>query len=140
MPGIDLRFMIHDMENNKIKEFTDLKTWQEGHKLVVLIYTVTKKFPKEELYSMVDQMRRAVSSHTANIAEGFGRHFYKEKIQYYYQAQGSLTEVKNFLIIAKDVGYLNETEFSLLMNQAQMTHKLLQGLITKTKTFINSKS
>jgi four helix bundle protein len=128
------------MESAKIREFTDLKTWQEGHKLVVLIYNATKNFPKDELYSIVNQMRRAVASHTANIAEGFGRHFYKEKIQYYYQAQGSLTEVKNFLIIARDVKYLTESEFNVLMNQAQTTHKLLQGLITKTKTFISSKS
>ncbi len=125
------------MDNNKIKDFTDLKVWQEGHKLVVLIYNATRNFPKEELYSLVNQLRRAVSSHTANIAEGFGRHFYKEKLQYYYQAQGSLTEVKNFLLISKDVGYIPRSDFDLLMDQANTTHKLLQGLITKTKSFIH---
>ena len=125
------------MDNHKIKDFTDLKVWQEGHKLVVLIYNATRNFPKEELYSLVNQLRRAVSSHTANIAEGFGRHFYKEKLQYYYQAQGSLTEVKNFLLISKDVGYIPRSDFDLLMDQANTTHKLLQGLITKTKSFIH---
>lgn len=124
------------MKNGKIEEFTDLIAWQEGHKLVILIYQITKKFPKEELYSIVDQLRRAISSHTANIAEGFGRHFYKEKLQYYYQAQGSLTEVKNFLYISKDVGYISKEEFNQLIDQANFAHRLLQGLITKTKTFL----
>ncbi len=68
----------------KIKTFTDLKAWQEGHKLVILIYKIIKLFPKEETYSLVDQMRRAATSVTSNIAEGFGRHSYKEKIQFYY--------------------------------------------------------
>ena len=125
---------------NKIKSFTDLNTWKEGHKLVLLIYSVTKKFPKEETYSLVDQMRRAVTSITSNIAEGFGRHGYKEKIQFYYFAQGSLTELKNQLLISLDVGYLKRDDFNNIINQANNTHKLLQGLITKSKTFLNQKS
>lgn len=60
----------------KIKSFTDLKAWQEGHKLVVLIYKETKLFPREELYSLTDQMKQSVISVTSNIAEGFGRHGY----------------------------------------------------------------
>ncbi len=126
--------------NSTIRDFTDLKVWQEGHKLVIMIYKITKSFPKEETYSIIDQMRRAVSSITANIAEGFGRQGYKEKIQFYYLAQGSLIELKNFIIIAKDVNYLKEGEFEKLMDQANLTHKLLQGLITKSKSFINPKS
>lgn len=120
----------------KITSFTDLHVWQEGHKLVLLTYRIVKGFPKEETYSMVDQMRRAVTSITANIAEGFGRQTYKEKCQFYYQAQGSLVEVKNFILIAKDVDYLNEDDYQALVLQINITHQLLQGLITKTKTFI----
>ncbi|OGH10759.1 MAG: hypothetical protein A2684_00530 [Candidatus Levybacteria bacterium RIFCSPHIGHO2_01_FULL_36_15b] len=125
---------------NKIKSFTDLNVWNEGHKLAVLIYSITKTFPKEETYSLVDQMRRAAASVTANIAEGFGRQTYKEKLQFYYMAQGSLTELKNFILIAKDVGYLKEKDFKSLVERSNLTHKLLQGLITKTKTFLNPKS
>jgi len=125
---------------NKIKSFTDLKTWQEGHKLVILVYKITKKLPKEEIYSLIDQMRRAASSITSNIAEGFGRRGYKEKIQFYYLAQGSLTELKNQILIAKDVGYLNGEDISSLVEQANTAHQLLQGLITKSKTFVNHKS
>ena len=126
--------------NNKIKSFTDLKTWQEGHKLVLLVYKITKAFPREETYSLIDQMRRAASSITANIAEGFGRQTYKEKVQFYYLAQGSLIELKNFILIAKDVGYLSESSLKELVEQANLTHQLLQGLITKSKTFIIRKS
>lgn len=126
--------------NSTIRDFTDLNVWKEGHKLVIMIYKVTKSFPKEETYSIIDQMRRAVSSITANVAEGFGRQGYKEKVQFYYLAQGSLIELKNFIIIAKDVNYLKQVEFETLMNQANLTHKLLQGLITKSKSFINPKS
>lgn len=88
---------------NKIKEFTDLVVWQEGHKLVLLVYEQTNMYPKSESYSLVDQMRRAAVSITSNVAEGFGRHTYKEKIQFYYMAQGSLTELKNHILISKDL-------------------------------------
>ncbi len=125
---------------DKIKEFTDLLVWQEGHKLVLLVYKITQSFPKQEVYSLVDQMRRAASSITSNVAEGFGRQGYKEKIQFYYLAQGSLTELKNQLLISKDVGYQSQNNFDQLMTQANKTHQLLQGLITKSKYFLNLKS
>lgn len=119
-----------------IKSFTDLKVWQEGYKLVILVYQTTKTFPKEEIYSLIDQMRRAAASVTANIAEGFGRQTYREKVQFYYMAQGSLIELKNFILIAKGVGYLTEKQYSELVDKANFTHQLLQGFIQKTKTFI----
>ena len=128
------------MKNGKIQTFTDLNVWKEGHKLVIMVYVVTKGFPREELYSLVDQMRRAVASVTANIAEGFGRQSYKEKVQFYYLAKGSLLELKNFILIAKDAGYLSEEEFRKLSNQANIVDQLLQGFIRKSKTFIIHKS
>jgi len=114
--------------------------WKEGHKLVLMIYTITKQFPKEETYSLIDQMRRAAASITANIAEGFGRQTYKEKAQFYYMAQGSLIELKNFILIAKDIRYFSKDDFQAVVDQANLTHKLLQGFIQKTKSFINPKS
>ncbi|MBI2024441.1 four helix bundle protein [Candidatus Giovannonibacteria bacterium] len=133
--NIDLR-----IEKQKIRAFADLRVWQEGHKLVVGIYKITKSFPREEMYSLIDQMRRAATSITSNIAEGFGRHSYKEKVQFYYLAQGSLLELENQLLISKDVGYLKEPLFSKITSEANVAHQLLQGLITKSKTFINPKS
>jgi four helix bundle protein len=98
------------MQNRKIRSFTDLKTWQSGHELVILIYKSTRKFPKEEIYSLTNQMRKSASSITSNVAEGFGRQGYKEKIQFYYQAKGFLTELKDQILIAKDVGYLDSSD------------------------------
>jgi len=124
----------------KIKTFTDLKAWQEGHKLVVLVYKITDSFPAKETYSLVDQMRRAATSVTSNIAEGFGSRTYKEKIRFYYLAQGSLTELKNQILIAKDINYLDDQRLKELVEQANLAHQLLQGLITKSKTFLIRKS
>jgi len=119
-----------------IRDFTDILAWQEGHKLVLDIYRLTKKFPKEEIFGLVSQMRRAAVSVTSNIAEGFGRQGYKEKIQFFYVAQGSLIELKNQLLIARDIGYISIVEFTKISEQADQTHKLLQGLITKSKSFL----
>src|SRR3990167_1461388 len=113
-----------------IRDFTDLLAWQEGHALVLETYRLTKAFPKEEVFSLVNQMRRAAISITSNIAEGFGRQGYKEKVQFYYVAQGSLIELKNQLLIARDIHYINSPEFTKASEQADQAHKLLQGLIT----------
>ena len=120
-----------------IKEFTDLFAWKESHKLVLMVYPLLRKFPKEENFAICDQMRRASISITSNIAEGFGRHSIKEKIQFYYQAHGSLTEIKNQLITSKDLNYISQDDFNLVISQANIAHQLLQGLISKTKSFIS---
>jgi len=80
------------MEKKKIKSFTDLYAWREGHKLVLMIYGATEKFPQKELFGLVSQMRRAIISTTSNIAEGFRRNTKKEKYQFYSMAEGSITE------------------------------------------------
>lgn len=126
--------------DGRINSFTDLKAWQEGHKLAIMIYQITKKFPREEIYGLISQMQRAAVSITSNIAEGFGRQTYKEKVQFYYQSQGSLTELKDQILIAKDINYFAKEDFDKLVFQINTTHQLLQGLIKKTKTFVNHKS
>jgi four helix bundle protein len=117
------------MENLKLKTFRDLRTWQEGHKLVLAVYECTKKFPKEEMFGLSSQLRRASVSVTSNIAEGFSRHTRKEKAQFYYQSNGSLSEIKNQLIIARDLTYLENSKFEEIINTANHTQALLQGLI-----------
>jgi len=126
------------MSNKKIQTFTDLIVWKEGHKLVIQVYRVTKNFPTEEVYGITNQIRRAVVSVTSNIAEGFGRKGYKEKIQFYYIASASLSEVKNQLLISRDVGYLQIEEYNELLKRADSAHKLLNRFIAVTKTFLNS--
>lgn len=129
---------MNESSANKIKSFTDLLVWQEGHALAVSLYEVTKRFPREEMYSLVDQMRRAAISVTSNIAEGFGRQTYGEKVQFYYIAQGSLIELKNQLLLARDIGYLEKVSFNAIADRANRTHKLLQGLIKKSKEILKS--
>jgi four helix bundle protein len=131
--------MIEPPQKQTIKSFTDLIVWKEGHKLVVMLYNDLKKFPNEERYCLTDQMKRAAISITSNIAEGFGRQTYKEKTNFYYQAQGSLTELKNQILIARDVGYIKSIDFNRLSEQINSVHRLLQGLIRKTKSFIVKK-
>jgi four helix bundle protein len=125
-------------ETNKIKEFTDLNSWREAHKLVLLTYRLTHKFPKEEIFGLTNQARRASVSITSNIAEGFGRQTFKDRIHFYYMAQGSLSELKNQILIARDILYINKNDFQLFEEQLIIAHKFLQGLISKSKTFIKS--
>lgn len=124
--------------NEKIKTFTDLYAWQEAHKLVLMIYKITKDFPKEELFGLTSQIRRATVSITSNIAEGFSRQSYKEKVQFYCMAQGSNTEVQNQLLVAKDINYITKENFNRIAEQSVKAHKLLNGLIKKSKDILNS--
>ena len=79
----------------KIDNFYQLDAWREAHKLVLLVYKETESFPKREKFGVIDQLRRAASSVTANVAEGFGRFHYADKIRFYFQARGSVKEVQN---------------------------------------------
>ena len=118
---------------NKIQFFTDLNAWKEGHVLVLEIYKITKEFPKDELFGIVNQMRRCAVSITSNIAEGFSRQSYKEKIQFYSISQGSLTELQNQLIISKDVEYISEEKYTEISDQSIKVQKILGGLIWSSK-------
>lgn len=120
----------------KIKSFTDLITWQKAHQLVLSIYIVTKSYPKEEIYSLVDQMRRCAISITSNIAEGFSRKSYKEKVQFYSMALGSSTELQNQLLVSKDVGYIDSEKFQEIAIQTVEVNKLINGLIKGSRGFI----
>jgi len=123
---------------DKIKSFTDLITWQEGHRLVLLIYKATDNFPQKEVYALTSQMRRASVSITSNIAEGFSRNSSKEKIQFFYMALGSITELQNQLIIAKDLKYINEQTFNEIWNLSVVVNKLANGLIKNLKIILNT--
>lgn len=112
-----------------IKAFTDLIAWQEAHRLTILIYRHTDGFPRKEIYSLTDQMRRSSVSVGSNIAEGFSRRSKKEKTQFYYMAKGSLTELQNQLFVARDVGYLPAGDFEVLTEQCSRVGRLLTGLI-----------
>lgn len=121
------------MENNHVHNFTDLIAWEEGHRLVLGIYEITKEFPKEELFGLVSQMRRCAVSITSNIAEGFGRQSFKEKAQFYAISRGSVAELQNQLIIAKDVKLIDEQKFGDSFEQSTKVHKIVNGLIRSSR-------
>lgn len=122
-------------EKGKITSFTQLDAWKEGHKLVLFVYRVIRTFPKEEQFALTNQMSRCVVSVTSNIAEGFSRQSYKEKIQFYFMSLGSLTELQNQLLIARDVGYLGKDDFSSIAQLTVVVHKIISGLIKKSKSY-----
>ena len=112
-----------------IKEFYDLDVWKKGHQLVLEIYKITKDFPKEEKFGIIDQLRRASSSITANVAEGFERYHFNDKIKFYYQARGSVAEVQNFLLLSRDLAYINAEICEELNIKADAIRQLINGLI-----------
>jgi len=113
----------------EIKHFTDLKAWQKNHELALAIYQLTKKFPKDEMFSLTSQIRRAGVSITSNIAEGFGRYYFKDKIRFYIMARGSSTEVQNQLILAKDLGYITSAEFNNIKVISFEGYRLICGIV-----------
>ena len=126
------------MNQGVIKSFTDLNAWKYGHKLVLSIYKITVVFPREEVYGLTSQIRRSAVSITSNIAEGFSRQSFKEKVQFYSIAQGSLTELQNQLVISRDLNFISDVEFQKIAQDTIVVHKLLSGLIKKSKQIHNS--
>ena len=117
----------------KISKFTDLDAWKEAHNLTLLAYKITTKFPKEEIFGLTSQIRRACVSVESCIAEGFNRFHYKERLNFYFDARGSLGEVETQGRIAKDVGYITETEFDKIFLQTEKVGVILGGLIRSTE-------
>lgn len=122
-----------NLNKNKIKSFTDLDAWKESHKVTLKIYELTKKFPKEEVFGLISQLRRAAVSITSNIAEGFSRTSYKEKAQFYSMALGSLSETQNQLLLSRDIGYLKNADFREVAEMTVIASKLINGLLKKQK-------
>lgn len=130
--------MYNTTGHSAIKTFADLNSWKEAHKLVLLTYKLTKKFPKNELFALTNQMTRASVSVSSNIAEGFSRGSSKDKVNFYRMALGSLTELQNQFYIAKDVNYVETSEFNIFMNQSIVVHKLINGLIKGVEKIRNT--
>lgn len=117
-----------------IQKFTQLNAWKESHKLVLLIYQTTGRFPSKEKFVLVPQMNRCVISVSSNIAEGFTRQGKKEKVQFYFMAKASLTELENQIIITRDLRYLSEENFKIITGQSEVVGRLLTGLIRSIKS------
>jgi len=118
-----------DQTKGPAKSFTDLVAWREGHTLVISLYKATKSFPKEEIFALISQIRRAAVSVTSNIAEGFNRKTAKDKIHFYSMALGLVAELQNQILIARDIKYVEREAFARLSEQTILVHKLISGLI-----------
>ena len=113
------------------RKFQDLIVWQKAHRFVLSIYSISRSFPKEEIYGLTSQFRRAAVSVPANIAEGFKRRTVPDKIRFLNIAQSSLEECRYYLILVQDLGYNNNcTE---VMGELEEVSKLLDSYVNKLK-------
>ncbi|MHC5181395.1 MAG: four helix bundle protein [Planctomycetota bacterium] len=120
------------MAGRKVERFEDLFVWQKAHQLVLQVYKATKKFPKDELYGLVSQIRRAAVSVPANIAEGYRKRTKAEKQRYLTIAHASLEETRYHLILSQDLGYHDTMEMRSL---AEEVSKLLTLYYRKIEDF-----
>lgn len=120
-------------DSNKIVSFEQLKVWQTAQEWAVLIYKVTKTFPNDEVYGMTSQLRRAVSSVSANIAEGFGRRTKNDKLHFYTMAYGSALETKNFIYLAQKLGYIDKVQLKIIIDSGTSVQRLLNAFMRPLK-------
>ena len=118
----------------KAKHYQDLVVWQRAMEVAKLTYLIVKKLPKEETYSISDQMRRAAVSIPSNIAEGHARNSTREFLHFLSIANGSKAELQTQLMICVQVGYFADTDISELINKldevGRMIHALSRALTT----------
>ncbi|MBD2511429.1 four helix bundle protein [Nostoc muscorum FACHB-395] len=117
------------MEKKKIESFEDLRVWQKGIDLVKHIYLITKEGELSRDFGFRDQLRRSSVSVPTNIAEGFERHSRKEYLNFLNIAKGSAGEVRSLLRVALEVGYLNQSSYTQLYNQAMELSRMLSNQI-----------
>tara|TARA_R110000796_G_scaffold71409_4_gene162082 strand:- start:2663 stop:3034 length:372 start_codon:yes stop_codon:yes gene_type:complete len=112
-----------------MKSFKDLEAWKKGRVLRGDISALTKTFPVEEKFKLVDQLIRASRSVTANLAEGYGRFHYQENIQFCRVSRGSLTEIQDHITVAYDEGYINEELAKKYDEQVEECIRIINGYI-----------
>ena len=112
-----------------IKNYKELKVWQKSYQLCLEVYRVTKGFPKEELYGLTSQMRRAAMSIPCNIAEGYGRKTTPEYIRFLYIAYGSTCELETQMVLAGDLGYIKNDRIFELQSNIGEVERMLKALI-----------
>jgi len=111
--------------------FVDLRMWQKSHDFVLATYKITELFPKQELFGLVSQIRRASVSIPANIAEGYRRKGKADKLRFFNISQGSLEECRYYLILSKDLNYISEEQYSDLKNKLEDASKSLNSYCKK---------
>jgi four helix bundle protein len=116
-----------------MKNFRELRIWQRGHQLTLNIYHTTKQFPKEEMYGLINQMRRSSSSIPTNIAEGCGRDSEADLGRFLTIALGSASELEYQLILANDLAYIDMTTYVELITEVVEIKKMLSAFLLKLK-------
>lgn len=116
-----------------VKDFKELLVWQKSIEFVKEIYMTTKAFPKEELFGLTAQLRRAAVSVSSNIAEGWLRQHTKEYIQFLFHSIGSCGEIETQLIIAKELAYIKDENFKMLIEQINHIVRMLNNLSKSLK-------
>ena len=117
------------------KSFEEMPVWKKSMDLADGIFRLTEKLPKKEDYGLTSQIRRAALSVSGNIAEGFGRHHTKDKLNFYYDARGSLCETKNHLIYGQRVKYFAMSEFNGINALIEEIWKELNSMILSLKAY-----
>lgn len=117
-----------------MKTHKDLEVWKDSMDLVEEVYIVTKRYPKEEVYSLVSQMRRASISVPSNISEGAARHSQREFLQFIYVGLGSLTELETQILLSKRLGFIGEDRH--ICDSVEKVRAKLLGLIKAVKAKI----
>ena len=112
-----------------VRDHRELEVWKRGHRLALDIYKITRSFPKDEVYGLSAQLRRAAVAISANLSEGGARHSRKEYVQFCYIARGSASEVNYLLIVARDLGYLLPADYDRLSMTCEEISKMLTTLI-----------
>lgn len=112
-----------------MRDYTKIQAWGLADDLTVAVYQVTRLFPREELYALTTQLRRAAYSVPANIAEGSSRESKRDYLHFLYIARGSLSETQYFIHLAQRLGYLSSTDAERLTNDTKSTFARLHGLI-----------
>jgi four helix bundle protein len=115
------------------QHYKDLIAWQKGMDLVAAVYDATDAFPKREMYSLADQMRRAAVSIPSNIAEGQAHYSNREFLHFLRHARGSLAEVETQVLIARRRNYLHQDQVDDLLKRADELSRILSGLISSLR-------
>ena len=118
---------------SEIKDFKDLQIWQKGMDIAEKCYLLTRIFSKDELYGMIQQIRRSATSIPANIAEGYGRRSTAEYIRFLNIAQGSINELETHLILSQRVGLCKKEDIDLIFSLLQEESRMIIALIKKLK-------
>lgn len=114
-----------------MKDFHELKVWQKAHQLTLAVYRTTATFPREELYGLTSQLRRACSSIAANLAEGCGRNGDAEFARFCSLAMGSASETEYHLLLARDLKLINSKDYEALNQRATELKRMLAALMQK---------